>query len=242
MNEFHVDVETPDGTMECFAAHPDGDGPFPAVILYMDAPGIREELRDFCRRIADQGYFALLPDMYWREGKMRFDLSKGQAVLDKMFASMDAIDLGMVMRDTKGMLDYLDANPVVGGPTGCIGYCMSGQYVVAAAGTYPDHFKAMASLYGVGIVTDHDRSPHLLASEIKAELYLGFAEEDPWVGDDVIPTLTEELDDYSVNYTLESHPGTEHGFCFPGRPAYNEAAAEKVWGIFFDLCERNLKS
>jgi carboxymethylenebutenolidase len=142
MNEFHVNVETPDGTMECFVAHPEGDGPFPAVILYMDAPGIREELRDFCRRIADQGYFALLPDMYWREGKMRFDLTKGQAELDKMFASMDAIDLGMVMRDTKGMLDYLDANPVVGGPTGCIGYCMSGQYVVAVAGTYPEHFKA----------------------------------------------------------------------------------------------------
>ena len=78
MNEFHVDVETPDGMMECFAAHPDGDGPFQPVILYMDAPGIREELRDFTRRIAEQGYFALLPDMYWREGKMRFDLSKGQ--------------------------------------------------------------------------------------------------------------------------------------------------------------------
>ena len=242
MAEFHVDVKTPDGEMECFAVHPDGEGPFPPVILYMDAPGIREELRDFCRRIASHGYFALLPDMYWREGKMRFDLSKGQEELDRMFASMDAINLGMVMRDTEGMIDYLDNNPIVGGPKGCIGYCMSGQYVVAAAGTFPDDFAAVASLYGVAIVTDHDRSPHLLAPNIKGELYLGFAEEDPWVPENVIPTIKDSFDAAGVDYTLEILPGTEHGFCFPARPAYVEDAAEKVWDIFFELCERKLKN
>ncbi len=242
MNEFHVEVETPDGKMECFAAHPDGDGPFPPVILYMDAPGIREELRDFCRLIASKGYFALLPDMYWREGKPRFDLTKGQEELDRMFASMDAINLGMVMRDTEGWLAYLDANPIVGGPTGCIGYCMSGQYVVAAAGNFPDHFAAVASLYGVAIVTDHEKSPHLLAPSIKAELYLGFAEKDEWVGPEVIPALTEALDNNNVDYVLETVPGTEHGYCFPGRPAYVHDAAERTWDIFFELCERKLKN
>ncbi len=78
MQEFHVDVTTPDGQMECFVAHPDGQGPFPPVILYMDVPGIREELRDFSRRIASQGYFSVLPDLYYRDGKVRFDLSKGR--------------------------------------------------------------------------------------------------------------------------------------------------------------------
>ena len=58
MAEFEIDVVTPDGKMGSFVAHPDGKGPFPAVILYMDAPGIREELRDFARRIASQGYFS----------------------------------------------------------------------------------------------------------------------------------------------------------------------------------------
>src|SRR5690348_1625734 len=75
VTEFQLDVETPDGKMNSFAAHPDEGGPFPAVILYMDAPGIREELRDFARRIASQGYFCLLPDMYYRNGVLRFDFS-----------------------------------------------------------------------------------------------------------------------------------------------------------------------
>ncbi|MDX1581781.1 MAG: dienelactone hydrolase family protein, partial [Alphaproteobacteria bacterium] len=155
MQEFHVDIETPGGTMECFAAHPDGDGPFPAVILYMDAPGIREELRDFTRRIAGEGYFCLLPDMYYRLGKIRFNRKADPDILfPVMFKTMDHLSNALVMDDTKGMLEYLDGHEKVRGPYGCIGYCMSGQYVVSAAGTFPSHFKAIASLYGVGIVTE----------------------------------------------------------------------------------------
>lgn len=242
MQEFHVEVPTPDGEIECFAAHPDGDGPFPAVILYMDAPGIREELRDFCRRIAGEGYFCLLPDLYYREGRVRFDLRKGEEELKRMFAVGSRLTVDAVMRDTGGMLAYLADHPQVRSPTGCIGYCMSGQFVVAAAGTFPGEIAAAASLYGTRIVTDKPDSPHKLAERIKGELYLGFAEHDHWVEDFVIPELTAELDAHAVRYQLEVHPGTEHGFCFPERPAYVETAAEKVWDTVFDLFQRRLKA
>lgn len=242
MQEFHVNVATPDGEMECFAAHPDGEGPFAAVILYMDAPGIREELRDFCRRIAGQGYFCLLPDLYYREGRVRFDLRKGEEELKRMFAVGSRLTVEAVMRDTGGMLAYLEDNPLARSPTGCIGYCMSGQFVVAAAGTFPGEIAAAASLYGTRIVTDKPDSPHKLAERIKGELYLGFAEHDHWVEDFVIPKLIEELDQHGVKYELEVHPGTEHGFCFPQRPSYVEAAAEKVWDTVFELFDRRLKA
>ena len=64
MPESQIEIATPDGAVECFAVHPDGPGPFPPVILYMDIVGIREELREFARRIAGEGYFCLLPDMF----------------------------------------------------------------------------------------------------------------------------------------------------------------------------------
>ena len=78
MNEFQVEITTPDGVVECFAVHPDGEGPFPPVILYMDVVGVRDELRNFARRIAGEGYFCLLPDMFYRLGPQNFDLSKGE--------------------------------------------------------------------------------------------------------------------------------------------------------------------
>ena len=68
MHEKTLSIDTRDGSMETFVAHPDGEGPFPVVVLYMDAPGIREELRDFVRRIAAREYFAVLPDLYYRRG------------------------------------------------------------------------------------------------------------------------------------------------------------------------------
>ena len=241
MNEFQVEITTPDGVVECFAVHPDGDGPFAPVILYMDVVGVRDELRDFARRIAAEGYFCLLPDMFYREGQLRFDLSKGREEIERMFAAGRTLDHAKVMRDTSAWLDYFDANPVVDGPAGAIGYCMSGRYVVAAAGTFPERFGAIASLYGVGIVTEEDDSPHRLADRIEAELYLGFAEHDPFVPENVVPALAEALEANGVTHTIETHPGTEHGFCFPGRPSYVEPAAESVWATVFDMYERRLK-
>ena len=241
MNEFQTPVATPDGHMDCFVCHP-GTGANPAVLVYMDAPGIREELRDMCRHIAAQGYAVILPDLYYRDGTVRFDLTKGNEEFKRMFAQVARLSVEMIMRDTQGLLDYCAASEFVAGPTGCVGYCMSGQFVVAAAGTYPDQIAAAASLYGTRIVTDQADSPHLLANRIKGELYLGFAEHDHYVEDFVVPELSAALDAAGVTYVLETHPGTEHGFCFPQRPAYNEAAAEKVWGRLFDLYGRTLKA
>jgi carboxymethylenebutenolidase len=242
MIEKTIDIETPDGKMETFAVRPEGDGPFPAVILYMDAPGIRNELRDFCRRMAGEGYYAMLPDMYYRIGfrMTRFD-DQG---MKEMFGAMRSLNNELVMRDTGAMLSFLESEDAVAtGPKGCIGYCMSGQYVVSAAGCYPDDFHAAASLYGVGIVTQQSDSPHLLADKMKGELYLGFAETDEYVEDNVIPDLRTALDANNVDYRLDVWPGTHHGFCFPERgAAYHEASAEQVWELVFDLFKRKLAS
>ncbi len=241
MQESQVSITTPDGEMDCFVCQPD-DSPAPAIIFYMDVPGIREELREMSRYIAARGYTVILPDLYYREGKVRFDLSKGEEELQRMFAMGTKLTNEMIMRDTRGILDFCRNNESITDKVGCVGYCMSGQFVVCAAGTFPDDMKAAASLYGVRIVTDKPDSPHLLAPQITAELYLGFAEHDPFVEDFVIPDLTAALDANNVTYTLETHPGTEHGFCFKERPAYHEAAATKVWAQLFDLYERTLKS
>jgi len=241
-------IETPDGTMESFSVHPEGGGAHPAIILYMDAPGIREELRNFCRRIAAEGYYVLLPDMYYRPGTPEFEYAQlmdpatGAATMKKMFAAMRTLTNELVMRDTRAMLDFLATQSAVkDGAKGCIGYCMSGQFVVSAAGTFPDDFAAAASLYGVSIVTDRPDSPHLLANRIRAELYLGFAEIDEYVPDNVVPELVAALDANSVTHHTEVFPDTHHGFCFPERgTAYAEAAAERVWKDVFALFARRL--
>ncbi|NNE85310.1 MAG: dienelactone hydrolase family protein, partial [Alphaproteobacteria bacterium] len=106
--------------------------------------------------------------------------------------------------------------------------------------TYPDRFAATASLYGVWIVTEHDDSPHLLADQIQGEMYLAFAEKDQWVPDNVIPDLTAAFNANGVVHEIETYPGTEHGYAFPEREMYNEAAAEATWTKMFEMYARTL--
>ncbi len=238
-----LQIETRDGVMETFLAHPDARTPAPAVVLYMDAPGIREELRDFARRIAAEGYCCLLPDLYYRRGRIRFDLQKmGESEAREMFAHMRSLSNELVLSDTEAILAALENEPLAAkGPKGCVGYCMSGQYVMSVAGTFPEQVRAAVSCYGVGIVTPEPDSPHRLAARVRGELFFAFAEEDEYVPDDVVPTLRKTLEEHGVEHEIITYPGTKHGFCFPERVgAYHEEAAEDVWRRTFELFRRQL--
>ena len=69
MREQFVEIKTSAGLMDAFVAHPEENGPFPAVILYMDIWGVREELYDIARRVGTVGYYCLVPDFYYRQGR-----------------------------------------------------------------------------------------------------------------------------------------------------------------------------
>lgn len=242
MTEKTLSIGTPDGSMETFVAHPDGGGPFPIVVLYMDAPGIREELRGFVRRIAGEGYFAVLPDLYYRRGRIRLDMT-AEGARQEMFSHMRSLSNAGVVSDTAALLDALRSEPAAkDGPAGCIGYCMSGQFVMTVAGTFPDRFRASISCYGVSIVTDAADSPHRLAGNLRGEIFFAFAEKDEYVPAPVIDTLRESLERNGIDHGIEIYPGTEHGFCFPERAwCYVEAAAEDVWRRSFAMFERQLR-
>ncbi len=239
-----MSVQTDAGEMETFLAHPDGVGPWPVVVLYMDAPGIREELYDFARRIAGEGYTCALPDLYYRRGRVRLDVARMQPEDRKvMFEHMRSLTNALVIEDTAALLGALEAEPAAAsGPKGCIGYCMSGQFIMSVAGTFPEHFRASVSCYGVGIVTDQPDTPHRLAGNVEGEIFFAFAEKDEYVADGVIDTLRDALEDNAVSHEIDVYAGTEHGFFFTERTwCYVEDAAEDVWRRSFEMFARQLK-
>ncbi|MCH8843030.1 MAG: dienelactone hydrolase family protein [SAR324 cluster bacterium] len=243
MRERNFDIATADGKMDTFITHPDEGGPFPAVIIYMDAPGIREELYDFARRVGTVGYYCMVPDLYYRQGRVRFDRKHmDEAQRAEMFAVMGTLSNGLIMDDTRAMLDFMSqGEPVRPGPKGSIGYCMSGQFVLSAAGTFPEEFRATASLHGVKHVTAQPDSPHLLTEKFRGEMYLGFAEDDPHVPLAEVEALRESLTGTTVKHTIEVHPGTEHGYTFPERQAFQKEAAERSWERIFAMFHRQIR-
>jgi carboxymethylenebutenolidase len=241
MFEREVDIKTADGAMNTFVVDPEEGGPHPAVLFYMDAPGKREELHDMARRIASTGYFVVLPNLYYRRAR-EFRMERGEDGMKKMFDQMRSLKNSMVVEDTQALLDFVDAEPSARpGPVGAVGYCMSGPFVFAAAAAYPERFAATASIYGAGLLTDRDDSPHLTADRIQGEIYFACAEIDSYAPKEQIDALQAHLAGTRVKHRIEWYPGVEHGFAFPQREGiYDKPAAERHWERLHALFARNL--
>ncbi len=242
MIERQIDIATKDGPCTTFVVHPDRGGPHPVIVFLMDAPAIREELRDMARRYATSGYYVMLPNLYHRAGVL--ELGPGALIADsperqKMGELMGGLGIAPVMSDLDGMLDFAAADPAAqAAAVGVVGYCMSGRFALCAAGHRPDCVKATASIYGVRLLTEKDNSPHLIAKAAPAEFYIACAETDHWVPLDVVEQLRREL--VSTHGEVELYAGVEHGFAFPQRAAYDKSAAEQHWERVLSLFRRRL--
>jgi carboxymethylenebutenolidase len=244
MHERQIDIDTNDGKMSTFVVHPERGGPFPLVLFYMDAPAIREELRDMARRIATVGYYVMLPNLYYRSGVMelgRIPVDPQAPERKRMMELMGSLTIAKVMSDTEAMLAFAAADKAASkGKAGAVGYCMSGQYAINAAAVYPDRVAAAASIYGVRLITDQPDSPHVVAKRAKGELYFACAETDHWMPLEQVEPLRHALKEAGVKAEVEVFPKTEHGFAFPARPVYDKPAAERHWERLFALFARNL--
>ncbi len=245
MIERQIEIPTKAGRMSTFICHPQRPGPHPVIMFYMDAPGIREELRDMARRLATVGYYVMLPNLYYRANVENVGSFVGDAAVEtrkRMFALMEQLNIPLVMDDTDAMVEFARADPAASnGAIGTVGYCMSGQYALGAASRYPDRIKAAASFYGTRLVTDKPDSPHLTAAKASAQIYVAFAETDHYVPLEMARTFTEAMHANPVKAEVELYKGTEHGFAFPQRPAYDKVAAERHWECLFDLFGRALR-
>jgi carboxymethylenebutenolidase len=230
-------IRTTSGPMETFLVHPEGRGPFPVVLFLMDAGGRRDELDGMARRLSSDGYFVVMPDLYYRRAAAGLEPGRRST----MVANMNALSNALACEDLLATLEWLPGQPLARpGAVGIVGYCMSGPFAFAAAAAFPDRVAAAASFHGVRLATEALDSPHRDAARISGELYFGCAEHDEWAPAAMIERLAEALAAAGVPHRIEWYPGTHHGFVFPGRPAYQPDSAERHWERLLDLFERTL--
>jgi len=245
MSDQQVTIQTRDGDCTAHVLTPAGDGPWPAVIFYMDALAIRPAIIDMGQRLASNGYVVLLPDLFYRYGP--------HAPLDPkaVFAGDFRATVGPMMAttnnakaasDTEAFLAYLDTRTDVAGDTiGTVGFCMGGGMAITAAGTFPERVVAAISFHGGRLATDEPDSPHLLASKIKAELYIAAADNDNSYPPEMAARFEQALDDAGVTYRAETYEGAAHGWMKTDFPVYDEAAAERGWAEMLALFGRVLQ-
>lgn len=243
-----VDIPTSDGVADACLTRPDGDGPFPAVLLFMDAFGPRPRLVEMAERIAAQGYLVLTPHLFYRAGRAPlFDLSRlgdpdqRGALFAQIGPMARALTPEAISRDTAAYLDFLAArDDVRPGPVAITGYCLGGTNALRAIEAHPDRIAAIASFHGGHLVTDAPDSPHLGVGSITGEVYFGHADADASATPEQIATLEKALDAAGVRYRSEVYAGAHHGFTMADTPMYDEQATDRHWAALFDLLGRAL--
>jgi carboxymethylenebutenolidase len=241
-----ITIRTRDGDCPAYPFRPQGNGPWPAVLMFMDGIGIRPAMLEVGERLATHGYFVLLPDLFYRSGpyapmnaKTVFTVpEQRKTLMEKFFAPATLPNL---MSDTRFFLDYLAAQPdVKPGGIGTTGYCMGGRVSLAAAGTYPDRIVACASYHGGRLANDDPDSPHLLAPRIRARVYIAGAIEDSSFPDDMKARLEQALSRAGVDHQIETYPA-RHGWVLRDTPAHDPQAAERHWSTLVGLMDAVLK-
>jgi carboxymethylenebutenolidase len=235
-------ITTPDGTCTVRLFTPEGpetSGPWPGVIMYPDAGGVRDAFDQMGAKLADFGYAVLVPDVYYREGDWApIDMKTvfgDPEERKRLMSMMGAVTQDKMELDASAFFDYLAARPEVSGNAfGTTGYCMGGRTSITVAGRVPDRVAAAMSFHGGGLVTDTDDSPHLKADQIRAAVYVGGAENDASFTADHAEQLEKALEAAGVEHTIETYPAA-HGFAVPDNGPYDAAAAERHWNAMRDF-------
>jgi carboxymethylenebutenolidase len=239
MTQRDVLIPTPDGTCDASLHTPDGSGPWPAVIMFPDAGGVRDTFHAMAQQLADLGYAVLLPNVYYRLGDIEpFDMKTVFANADerkRLMGLVGSVSKDAAARDTGAMLDFLAAQPEVADTkVGTTGYCMGGGLALTAAGRFPDRVGAAASFHGGQIATTAADSPHLLAGAMQATVYVAGAADDASFDDEQFERLSTALKDAGLEHTLVTYPAA-HGFAVPDNPTYDEAAETRHWQALEEL-------
>ncbi len=240
-----VSIRIRDADCRAYVVSPDGIGRWPAAIFYGDAGGIRPAMLAMAERLAGAGYVVLLPDLFYRYGPYKplvpKEVFRGDvgAILGPLMATTG---IDKACEDTAAFLAYLETREDIAGvKLGAVGFCMGGGMAIAAAATYPKRFAAVASFHGGNLATDAPTSPHLLAPELGAKVYIAGADNDESYPPSMAARLEDALTNAGVRYRAEVYPGAFHGWMVPDFPVYDPDSADRGWKAMLALFNETLR-
>jgi carboxymethylenebutenolidase len=212
----------------------------------MDAYGLRPTIHEMVDRIAADGYVVLAPNVFYRAGRAPVlplpdlnDPEQRASFFQSLRPLIDELTPQRIVSDGRAYLDQL-AQQAAAGPVAITGYCMGARVGWRLAAAHPDRVAALGGFHAGGLVTEAPDSPHRSAADVKAELYFGFADQDPSMSAEQIATFERALDAAGARYRSEVYEGAKHGYTMADTAAFDESARERHFRELRALLERTI--
>jgi dienelactone hydrolase len=225
-----VQIDAEAGAMPAELAEPADGGPYPAVIVVMEAFGLNDHIKEVGRRVAAEGFVTLCPDVYYRESPR----VTGYDNLPEALRLMATLWDDKVVADMEAAIGYLQAQRSVRGDRiGMTGFCMGGRITFLTA-CRSRNIRAAAPFYGGGIASGEKsaQSPHVpieLASQLTCPVLAFFGSDDAFIPLTDVDRVRSTLSDLGPEHEVIVYDGAPHGFFCNERDSYRPQAAEDAW-------------
>ena len=221
-----VKIPVPDGEISGYRARPESGGPFPIVLIAYEVFGLQEHIKDICRRFAGQGYLAIAPDLYYRQG----DVSKLEN-FDEIFKIVSKVPDGQVLSDLDAAVEWAAKNKGDAKRLGVTGFCWGGRITWLYAAHSPK-VKAGTAWYG-RLVGDtaalQPKNPIDVVPALKAPVLGLYGGQDQGIPLDTVEKMRAALKKAGNPSEIIVYPDAPHGFFADTRPSYRKEAAEDGW-------------
>ena len=230
-HELQINATDGSGTFSAYAAFPE-ISPAPAVVVIQEIFGVNKNLRDICLKLADEGFVAICPDLFWRQQPGIQLTDQTDADWKRAFELFNGFNVDKGIDDLKATLDFVRTHPACTGKAGTLGYCLGGKLAFLMA-TRSDA-DCNISYYGVGLDALLGES-----ANIKKPLMLHIAEKDEYTPPEAREKIITGLKD-NKNVETYVYPGMDHAFTRLGGKHYNHDAAALAYERTEDFLAKNL--
>jgi carboxymethylenebutenolidase len=196
------------------------DGKGPGVLVLHAWWGLKPFFKQFCDRLAKEGFTVLAPDLY--QGRVAGTIDEAKALLDQR-------DLALMQDTVDAAKDHLRG--LVKGKVGLVGFSMGGGWALDIASTSAEQIGAMVIFYGNG-EADYGK--------ITAKVMGHFSDNDEWEPNEYVDMTFDAFKKAGVDATRHTYPGVAHWFVEEDRPEYDAAAAQLAWDRTVEFLKKNL--
>jgi len=233
------EIQIADGSqkMPCHLAKPASGGPYPGVIVIMEAFGLNNNIRNITDRFAGEGFVALAPDIYFRQPNNVV----GYDDLPNAMRLMQSVKDDEVTGDVQAAVNYLKSLKEVKPKFGITGFCMGGKIAFLTACRVPD-IGACAPFYGGGMVTPgaSGKAPINYVDGLRAPVLAFFGGKDAFIPMDQVEKFKSTLQRAGKQAEVIVYEDADHGFMCEERPVYHPAHAKEAWEKTVAFFKKNL--